>query len=178
MPDTLDLIFKHCCAWEEVNDAKSFYTFIKQGQIETTMPFNDYWAYEPKLRSPLWDIGAAAFGIAALAVWAGWSGLWGGSILGLVLWTLLLILLAAIAIVWRKGTTPFPAAPDSDLASILKALYIQQKFTGFMIANLGNTDEEGLAQAFDDFCTIHKPTEVQGPSQPPGVLKTDWGKGT
>ena len=33
-----------------------------------------------------------------------------------------------------KAQAPLPTAPDSDLPSVLKALYLQQRFTDFAIA--------------------------------------------
>ena len=44
MRDELRGIFEHCFGFENVNDPESFFNYIKKCQIETTMPFNDYWS--------------------------------------------------------------------------------------------------------------------------------------
>jgi len=70
-----------------------------------------------------------------------------------------------------KAQAPLPTAPDSDLPSVLKALYLQQRFTDFAIAQQG-ADDEALYAAFKEFMDTHKPTDVNGPTQPPGVIAT------
>ena len=37
-------VFSHCWGFEHVDTADRFHAYIKRCQIETTMPFNDYWA--------------------------------------------------------------------------------------------------------------------------------------
>ena len=173
MSEEVRLIFAHAGNFHQVQDANDFYEFVREGQIRTNLPFNDYWAYEPPLPSPVpWMLVASVavlLGAMALAL----SGIWGTSLWGLTGLTFLTLIAVNIGIIARFGLSPFPKAPDSDLNTILKALYIQQSYTGFAIENLGKTDQE-LVAAFDEFCETHDPCHIASPSQPPGVLKTTW----
>ena len=36
-------IFQHCVGFDTVRDAAAFHQYIQRCQLETTMPFNDYW---------------------------------------------------------------------------------------------------------------------------------------
>jgi hypothetical protein len=118
-------------------------------------------------------MATATIGILGLAIIASLSGFWTASLWWLLGLTVLALLIVNIAIVARFGLRPFPAAPDSDLQSILKAVYVQQMYTGFAVENLGKSGEE-LQEAFDAFCETHAPGQVDGPSQPPGVLVSKW----
>jgi hypothetical protein len=68
-----------------------------------------------------------------------------------------------------KAQAPLPTAPDSDLPSVLKALYLQQHFTDFASAQQG-ADDAALYAAFRGFVDTHKPGDTSGPTQPPGVI--------
>lgn len=167
MGKELQQIFETCEGFDAVKGEDSFFSYVQEYMVETTMPFNDYWTQDPPPRNPYWwmlggsiAVLAAAFG----AFWAGWIGLWPAIGLGL-----LALVLVNIAIILWYGLTPFPAAPESDLESVLKALYVQQMFTAFAIENLGKSNED-LAAAFDRFCETHAPGVPAHPSQPPGVL--------
>lgn len=169
----LRMIYENCVGFADVRTASDFYIFVRRGQVTTSLPFNDYWAHEPPLPSPAPWMAAATIGILGLAIIAGVSGFWTASLWGLWGLTLLALLALNIAIVVRFGLRPFPAAPDSDIQSVLKAVYVQQMFTGFAIENLGKSGED-LQTAFDAFCETHAPGLVDGPSQPPGVLVSKW----
>lgn len=69
---------------------------------------------------------------------------------------------------WR-GSRPFPAAPNSDLASVLKALYLQAQFRAF-VAEHQCDDPQTLYRAFGEFIKTHKPKSLDGPTQPRGVV--------
>jgi hypothetical protein len=43
MEDELKPIFSQCYGFETVTDAAGFFAYVKKCQVETTMPFNDYW---------------------------------------------------------------------------------------------------------------------------------------
>src|SRR5262249_7770520 len=43
MQRDLKMIFDHCEGFAGVDSAGKFYNYIKRCQVETTMPFNDYW---------------------------------------------------------------------------------------------------------------------------------------
>ncbi|NNE52101.1 MAG: hypothetical protein HKN30_06825 [Sulfitobacter sp.] len=173
MGDILRDIYAHVEGFDRVETSADFYRFVREGQIETTMPFNDYWAEPVRLPSPLpWMLGATAL-ILFVTILLGATGTWTGSLWGLWGLGLLALLAVNIGIVVKYGLTPFPAAPDSDLQSVLKAIYIQQMFTGFAIDHLGRPEEE-LKGAFEAFCERHVPRDPSGPSQDPGVLLTPW----
>ncbi len=69
----------------------------------------------------------------------------------------------------RRGATPFPKTPDSDLPSILKALYLQQRFQDFAITAQGKGDA-ALLSAFKDFLDEHKPGDPEL-TQEPGTVR-------
>ena len=175
MQEELCAVLRHCLAFEaRVTDAESFFRYIRACQIETTMPFNDYWADGlPAKNANLLPLLAAPALTAVIAL------------LGFVLhlfdvdgwiWVSLIALAVTGGLgVWlyhhlvAKAQAPLPTAPDSDLPSVLKALYLQQHFTDFVIAQQG-ADDAALYAAFRDFADTHKPRDVQGPTQPPGVI--------
>ena len=68
-----------------------------------------------------------------------------------------------------KAQAPLPTAPDSDLPSVLKALYLQQHFTDFVIAQQG-AEDASLYAAFKAFVDDHQPADTADPTQPPGVI--------
>ena len=143
------------------------------------MPFNDYWQRKLDLDklglSLLLLLGP--FGLAIIALLAGligcafasdpvpwrWAAIIGavGVPLGL-LWSYFAVL--------KNGAKPLPPAPDSDLKSVLKALYLQQKFIRFAIDTQG-ADAKTLHAAFDAFVRTHQPGNVASPTQRPGVVR-------
>jgi hypothetical protein len=178
MRDELVEIFQHCHGFDAVRDASGFHRYVKRCQVETTMPFNDYWIDPLPAKSlPFKRI------LGVLAVFGGLT------LVALVLhllrigswpwgWIALLalaatVLLSVIGYRWlvAKGQEPYPAAPDSDLPSILKALYLQQRFTRFAIETQG-VDAETLHRRFAAFITEHRPTAIEDPTQPPGVISS------
>jgi len=71
----------------------------------------------------------------------------------------------------RRGARPFPTAPDSDLKSVLKGLYLRQMLTRFAIENQG-AEPQALYDAFGKFLGEVRPGDVDGPTQVPGVLRS------
>jgi len=179
MQTELKDIFKFCVDFHpNVMDAASFAKYIARGQIETTMSFNDYYIDTPNL--PSWPyekilIPAGFGGILLLLGFFVWFLFCGGLMLLLVgaatfgagLWLAYATLMAA-------GRNPFPAAPDSNLPTVLKALHLQRAFTRFAIDNqLLAIDPESAPQlhaAFRDFVTVNQPGNLGGPTQAPGVI--------
>lgn len=185
-------IFHHCFGFEKVTTSGSFIHYIKRCQIETTMPFNDYWRRAPQLEDlqlgsmrPWIAVAAAGAAIGLVAPWiidyfAGSIDFW-TLISSVVLFFILglapvgLKLFLMYSAVMREGNKPFPTAPDSDLKSILKALYLQQQFTAFAIDNQGVSDAT-LQKNFGKFLDTCKPGDLDDPTQPPGVISYNYGE--
>jgi hypothetical protein len=174
----LTAIFRHCQNFNANNPKESFVNIVIASQLETTMSFNDYyWNGEPGLwngspslpnklprvlRLPLITVGIVF--IVALA--KGVSG-WGALLL------FFLLLFVSLYWIYRRilvaGGKPFPAAPRSDLRSILKSLYLQRQFIRFMIKNQAASPEI-LKAAFGEFIALHNPGDVSFPTQAPGSI--------
>lgn len=195
MEDELREIFTFCQGFDErVKDESSFADYIAECQLETTMSFNDY--YVGPLNLPTWTSGVYKWGaIASLGAIA--LGLVGTLILlvaqlftqplaselryavalaGLGAVALVVVVVAAYASVMAAGAKPFPAAPDSNLPTVLKSLHLQRAFTRFAIDSqlqASATDASSAQKLYDDFATfiaINKPNDVGDPTQPPGVI--------
>ena len=84
-----------------------------------------------------------------------------GAGVALSLWTL-----------WSKGRKPYPAAPDSDLKSVLKSIHVQQRFALFAerVQGLEGAD---LHAAFGRFLADVRPEDLESPTQAPGVIRSD-----
>ena len=173
-------IFQHCWAFDAIGGADGFFGYIKKCQIETTMPFNDYWSTPPTL--PTFDFKpylAGAIGALVLFV----LGLFGG--LHMLLLAAIVVLVADIALgvrgILAAGQHPFPTAPldfpQPDLPTVLKALYLQRAYTEFAIeaqaTRAGGGGDAALFASFAAFLTTHKPGDVDSPTQPPGVIGVD-----
>lgn len=169
-------ILQHCHGYDRVTDAEGFAKLIRACELETTMPFNDYWQGAPPLQPlPLKPFlyGAIA-GVVLLAlgfvmaIFADDAWLW-LALIGL------LVLLGAAALAFKRvtaeGQKPFPTAPRSDLPSVLKALYLQQRFTRFAIDTQGQ-DAAMLHARFGEFLREHRPDDVASPTQPRGVVRS------
>ncbi len=177
MEPELRAIFSPCVSFRHVDSAETFAGYIARGQIETTMSFNDYWI-DPM---PARGVSIKRMGLQFLVVlllflaaaWlinrelnAGWIVWLVAALLGIAAgaW-------AVYKLVMGRGALPFPRAPNSDLKSVLKGLYLQQNFTRFAIAQQGASAEE-LHAAFDRFLADVQPANADNPTQPPGVLRS------
>jgi hypothetical protein len=167
-------IFAHCERFDSVNDPASFAKYIASCQIETTMPFNDYYVDigETVKSLPVWPIdknlipagaGAIVFllGLVIFCFMSGMSGLivmlLGAAVLAGGLWL-------ANASLSTAGAKPFPAAPDSNLPAVLKALYLQRVFTRFAIQKqmlaVDPDSAEQLHAAFGNFAADNQPENL------------------
>jgi len=182
MRGDLEDVFGHCVGFEGVDTPEKFLRYLRRCQVETTLPFNDYWAHglaAPKASPPIWPVAltGGAF-LLGCAVWllaaivhgfdlrsgatgrvAGWvaSAVAQGVVIVPVLAVLTtLALIYAIAWVYRRARTPFPTAPGSDLPTILKALFLQQHFTDLAIETQG-LDDAALHARFGQFLDLVKP---------------------
>jgi hypothetical protein len=173
MEPELRSVFQYCYGFDAVRDAAGFARYMIACQVETTMPFHDYWYVPPKLRSfpKAVLIGVPLVG-PLLAVAA--------AILGLIEWPwaialVILLLIAGLAIdywlILRRGAQPLPAAPGTSLRHVLKGLYLQQAFTRFAIGQQ-ERDPDQWGAAFRAFLDSHRPGDLDGPTQPPGVIRS------
>lgn len=194
MEQELRAVFRHCIGFESVNDAGGFADYIVRCQVVTTMPFNDYWVGVP----PLQDLNSTALLVpialpGAVAVLSGVFWLLGN--LGLHLgdrlasvfgasgaWPWGWISVAAAALtgavgygIYRfilyRGDQPLPTAPNSDLPSVLKALYLQQQLARFAIDQQG-AGTASLHRAFGEFLACHRPGDLEHATQAPGVIRS------
>lgn len=175
MEPELRAIFGHCERFGEVRDGAAFAAYLARGQVETTMSFNDYWIKPPPFPSlSLGAIVATVIVVLAVFLGLGWlvhrqygAGWW--------IWILAALLgvaaglWAAYKLVVARGSRPFPTAPDSDLKSVLKGLYLQQNLVRFAIDHQG-ASPEALHAAFGQFLASAQPANVDEPTQKPGVL--------
>ncbi|MEO7690060.1 MAG: hypothetical protein ABIS51_12320 [Sphingomonas sp.] len=197
MQPDLAIIFGHCMGFEGVTTADGFHDYIRRCQVETTMPFNDYWAHDELKAPPGPPKKVSKFSLAKLAVkLVGWAaGAWViALLLDIVLtklhhgrvqlwanwivvhfgfWLLILLLVVALA-AWiayryfmKKGLKPFPTAPNSDLPSILKSLFLQQHLTKLAIETQGSSPAE-LHARFGAFLKAARPDDLTGPTQAAG----------
>ena len=194
MEAELRAVFRYCIGFDSVNDARGFADYIMRCQIETTMPFNDYWVGVPPLQdfnrtallapiaipggmallcAAFWllgnlglDVGDAL--VSLFGATAGWP--WGWISVG---WAALTAVLGygVYRFILHRGSQPLPTAPDSDLPSVLKALYLQQQFTRFAIEQQG-ADAASLYDAFGEFLARHRPHDLERPTQTPGVIRS------
>ena len=74
MRDDLTVIFGHCAGFDGITTADAFHTYIRRCQVETTMPFNDYWAHDELKAKPSTPKKASTFNLATFAMkLVGWA---------------------------------------------------------------------------------------------------------
>jgi hypothetical protein len=192
MADELRHIFRFCQGFDDrVKDEVSFAKYIADCQLETTMSFNDYYVdsvdkllIQPA-KKPLWVaaiialglIGALVFVVAKLFMQPlalDWRFAIGVAIC--VVGALVIALTVLYVAVMAAGAKPFPAAPDSDLPTVLKSLHLQRAFTHFAIGSqmqAVGTDAASAQKLYDDFAKFiadNKPANLDDPTQAPGVI--------
>jgi hypothetical protein len=168
-------VFHYCYGFDEGFDAAAFASYVIKGQVETTMPFNDYWTGPPPLPNlslgplaappVLGVLAAVVLGVAARWPW------WGVGLLALALGAVGLFL--SYRLIMARGARPFPAAPNSSLRDVLKALYLQQAFARFAADNQGAAPGE-LQAAFARFVAQVRPNDLDAPTQSPGVIRSHF----
>jgi hypothetical protein len=184
MEPELHRIFHHCHGFDGVESATGFAHYLARCQVETTMPFNDYYTTPvalPKL--PLRALAAvvlvplAVLALAALGWLAGAETVPLVSLLAdwhpgaAVPWALLATgaaLFGAYRFIMARGQRPLPPAADATLPDVLKALYLQRQFTQFAVAHQG-LEPTTLHAAFGGFLDRHRP-QAPEPTQPPGGI--------
>jgi hypothetical protein len=198
MEGELRTIFNQCYGFDDatIRTKDDFFRYVKACQVETTMPFNDYWRPAdlekmPKdLSLPIGALNAVnKFKmpiLLALGLWvacflfaalghesamrdaAAWVARWGTVVVLVALAGLGGYLLWLYNAFKRKGQVPFP--PGATLPDVLKSLYLQQRFLEFVVANQGTAPAD-LHAAFGRFVAEHRPKDEGGPTQPPGVIR-------
>lgn len=183
MEPELREIYINCEGFEGVETADAFADYLNRCHVETTMPFHDYYLELPKFNTlPLKGLlGAVAlpFLVALLALVLRLLGIMEMPLIGAsTLWTLVfgLVLTGAVGYVAvhyaiRNGEKPLPPGKYDDLPSVLKALYLQQNFSDFVVDAQGAAPPD-LHARFAEFLAAHKPSDRDGPTQDPGVVAT------
>ena len=169
-------VFSHCHGFEAVKTSADFAAYLKRCQLDTTMSFNDYWQGRPPLKGETLKSLGIRLALVALALVA---------LLWLLirpenLWWLAAYLLLGVGagvalsvwLLWNKGRKPFPAAPDSDLKSVLKSLHVQQRFALFA-GRVQGMESADLHAAFGRFLADVRPEDLTSPTQAPGVIRSD-----
>lgn len=176
MDEDLRAIFSNCVAFDDktVTTAAEFIAYIQQCEIETTMPFNYYWA-EPPQNLPTLTFKGLGFGAAltgfvmAALFWMLFSpfGLIPSILAGVVA-----ALGGAIGFVAHRlqsyGDKAFPAPPDGDLLSVLKGLHLQNTFGQFVIQKQG-AQASDLYDAFGAYLDENEPRKSE-PRHPAGEV--------
>jgi hypothetical protein len=195
--DDLRAVFGLCRDFDStVADEYSFAKYVARCQIETTISFNDYYPDIGLPNLPTWParkylIAALIIGvpfllsaaaalvlviaemfappaIAALRIATGLMVLSGAALAALAA--------TAYASVSAAGARPFPAASESSLPVVLKALYLQRAFTRFAIdsqmdaAGGDAASAQRLYDRFAKFIADSKPGDLVAPTQAPGVI--------
>ncbi len=183
MEPELREVYSNCVGFEGVKTGDDFASYLEKCHVETTMPFHDYYLALPEFNLlPLKQLLIAVAVPAVIALLAlllrifgvldvpglGWSTLWtfvgGLALTGLVaIW--------AVRFALKNGEKPLPPGEYDDLPSVLKALYIQQTFSNFVVEHQGSSSKK-LHADFGKFLGLHKPKDRSGPTQEPGVVSS------
>ncbi|MEM1053156.1 MAG: hypothetical protein AAGI28_13785 [Pseudomonadota bacterium] len=175
MEEDLTEIFGNCVAFdpEEITTAADFIAYIKRCEIDTTMPFNFYWAERPDLPSLTKSGLAAGVILTAAAMAAIFYWVFSANEIS---WAWIAAIIAAIGgaigfLAWRFGSfgdRPFATPPDADLISVLKGLHLQTTFGDFVINNQA-AEPEALHKAFGQYLEENKPQQPE-PRHPAGEV--------
>jgi hypothetical protein len=176
MEEDLVEIFRNCVAFdpEGITTAAQFIEYIKRCELETTMPFNFYWAEPPKNLPTLTFKGLIVGGLLTGALMAAFFGFLFSSFIGW--WSLIPAAIALgggfIGFIANRlktyGDRPFPTPPDADLISVLKGLHLQTTFGQFVIENQG-AEPDDLHKAFGAYLHENKPQKSE-PRHPAGEV--------
>jgi len=173
----------NCCGFKErVTSPDTFAAYICDHRVETTMPFNDYWTEAPPFKS----LSVVALAVGALAAGALWgaclylalgqlgigpawtaTGLISG--IGWAISSIAVALYAAYLLIITHGRRAFPEAPNSNLKSVLKALYLQRQLIQFAVAQQKPSAPD-LYDAFRAFLTRNALSDLDRPTQRPGTI--------
>ncbi len=187
-------IFQHCQKFKmevqnefkaEPGVAEKFAAYVAKCQVETTMPFHDYYRddiqfdalHSPSLLKVLGPPAGAGIVAFFLLEWV-FGGLLGTG-LGLIL-ALTLALIAALvaAYLWmvQLGQAPLPRPDQATLPDVLKSLWLKTRFTRFAIDNqLRSVDPRRAQELHDEFGKFLQQAKLQdiddpATTQQPGVI--------
>jgi hypothetical protein len=104
MSGELNDIFEHCYGFDGVTTAHQFFEYVKKCQLETTMPFNDYWSVAPALPDFPFSRYLIGLGLAAVLV-----GLAGWYLFGSPMLAIILAFLAIAAGLFRNASINLPS---------------------------------------------------------------------
>ena len=185
MEQELRDVYSNCYGFDGVQSADDFARYLYKFHVDTTIPFHDYYLdlehagfHNLPVKPLLYGVLAPLlFGALVLVLWLfgaghvpllGWPTLptW---ILSLALGAVLAY--AAVKYAIANGEKPLAPAKYDDLPSVLKALYIQQKFSEFFIDNQGLPPDQ-LNAAFGKFMAEHDPQNRHAMTQKPGVISS------
>lgn len=181
MEPELREIYINCEGFDGIETAQDFAEYLNRCHVETTMPFHDYYLELPPFNNlPLkWLLAAVALPLifAAAALLLRLFGVLQMPVLGIDTFVAFILGLAvtgvagfaAIRYSLKNGEKPLPPGKYDDLPSVLKALYLQQKFSDFAVEAQGVPPDD-LHAAFGAFLEQHKPGDRMEPTQPPGVI--------
>lgn len=175
MQEDLVEIFEHCIGFDrsEISTAADFINYIKSCELETTMPFSAYYIDPPALPSA---------SLSGLLIGGGIAGVLAGGAIWWVVQRWLPLMAIILGVIVALGTAVgfaahrikiygdrrFPASPDGDLQTILKALFLQTAFGRFVIAHQ-QADASRLHEAFALFLRENKVDEPE-PKHPAGKV--------
>lgn len=187
-------IFQHCQKFKaevqsefkaEAGAEERFAAYVARCQVETTMPFHDYYRdniqFDALPKPPWIRVAATSLGAAATAVyllqWLPGDLLRDG--FGLVL-KLLVALVAGLYVAYRwilwLGDKPLPRPDQATLPDVLKSLWLKPRFTRFAIDNQLRSVDPGCAQElYDEFGKFLQQAKLQdiddpATTQQPGVI--------
>lgn len=185
MSADLEPVFRHCFGFQgKVRTARDFADYILACQVETTMPFNDYWHAAPPLptlpAAALFGVGLGVLATVGVALyylfdamgWAeppGCSWAFAGQVLLLAILAAGPAIYAVYRLIMARGLKRFPAAPNSDLPSVLKALYLQRQLIP-VVARMQGVSDQVLYDRFGELFARVQVDNVAAPTQPPGVI--------
>ena len=187
MRNDLDPVFVNCFQYaDKVRDADSFADYMIAHQLETTMPFNDYWPYGFNVPGalPKLNLYLVAFVAAVAGGVVGWALSWIFGKLGLIpgggfsYWLEIIVfggiglciaLYTAYTMAIRAGLKPFPMAPNSDLPSVLKGLHLQRKLIP-LVEELQGKGEQAVFDRVAAFLKDMQVDNLHAPTQAPGTI--------
>ncbi|UUX50122.1 hypothetical protein NUH88_00155 [Nisaea acidiphila] len=183
MESELRAIYSNCVGFDEVDSADRFAAYLDKCHVETTMPFHDYYLKLPRFHDlPFKGLIAAVAVPAVIAILAlaarilgcltvpvlGWSTLWTAVAAAAVTG---LSFLLAVRFALANGARPLAPGEFDDLPSVLKALYVQQKFSDFFVEQQGASADD-LYREFGAFLERTRLGDRSGPTQEPGVIRS------